>query len=277
VGLIYVNLEPNFRILKISALWVSSPAWFIFGLILVAFTFINCSNKGIPEIIDKQTNQKSADDSVISSDSLIMDPTGSLQASEVGSNRRPPTATPGNSGNSISNRDTFENYVRKGLVFFTEKSYTESVDMFTKAIELDPVSGVVFFHRGNAYLHMREYENALFDFDRALQLDPRVSHIYNGRGRAYSGKGDHESAIDDFSSAIELDPIDPISFYNRGSSYQLLGLREESIMDFTRAIELDSGFIYAYYNRGWAYKELGKQDLAALDFDMSCKLGGLMC
>ena len=64
-----------------------------------------------------------------------------------------------------------------------------------------------FFHRGNAYLHIREYENALFDFDRALQLDSRVSHIYNGRGRAYSGKGDHESAIDDFSSAIELDPI----------------------------------------------------------------------
>ena len=38
--------------------------------------------------------------------------------------------------------------------------------MFTKAIELDPISGVVFFHRGNAYLHIREYENALFDFDR---------------------------------------------------------------------------------------------------------------
>ena len=92
----------------------------------MAFTFINCSNKGIPEIIDKQTNQKSADDAVISSDSLIMDPSGSLQAPGVGSNRRPPTATPGNSGNLISNRDTFENYVRKGLVFFLLKNHIQS-------------------------------------------------------------------------------------------------------------------------------------------------------
>jgi len=277
VGLIYANLEPNLRILKISALWVGSPAWFIFGLILVAFTLINCTNNGISKITDKQTNQKSADDAIILSDSPMTKTDGTFQISDVATNRTHITATPGVSEKMIPNKDSFENYVQKGLGFFSEKSYTQSVDMFTKAIELNSSSGVVFFHRGNAYLHLRQYEKAIFDFDLALQFDPKVSLIYNGRGRSYSGKGDHKSAIDDFNSAIELDPSDPVPFYNRGSSYQLLGRREKAIMDFSRVIDLDPAFIYAYYNRGWAYKELGKQDLATLDFDMSCKLGGLMC
>ena len=246
-------------------------------LLLIFLLFLSCNNNGIPDSTGKQPIQSDAGDVVISSTPMITNLHGPVQASEVTSKQSKRTVTRNNSETLTADKNTFETYIQMGIISFTEKSYTRSVNMFTKAIDLNPRVGVVFFHRGNSYLHLRQYEKAIVDFDMALQFDPKVSQTYNSRGRSYSGKGDHESAIGDFNSAIELDPNDPIPFYNRGSSYQLLGQREDAIVDFSRAIELDSSFVHAYYNRGWAYKELGKQDLAALDFDMTCKLKGLMC
>ena len=261
---------------RFSSLSAFNVAKVVYGLILV-LTFsllLSCKNADISDGKSKEPNQS---DAVVSFDSLIHNPDGPTQAPEITLSQSQPTTTRNNFETVTPNKNTFETYVQMGIASFTEKKYMRSVDMFTKAIELNSRNGVVFFHRGNSYLYLRQYEEAIVDFDMALQFERKVSQIYNSRGRSYLGKGDHKSAIRDFNSAIELDPSDPIPFYNRGSSYQLLGQRGDAIADFSRAIELDSSFVYAYYNRGRAYKQLGNKELAELDFDMTCKLEGLMC
>ena len=250
-------------------------------LLLIFSLFLSCNNTGknniIPDSSDKHLIQRNRSDVAISSTPLITNSHELAHGPGIAPHRNGLTVTRNNAETSPSNKNTFENFVQMGIASFAEKSYSRSVDMFTKAIEINPRVGVVFFHRGNSYLHLRQYESAITDFNMALQFDSGVSQIYNSRGRSYAGKGQHQSAILDFDSAIALNPKDAIPFYNRGSSYQRLGQNEKAILDFNLAIELDSNFVNAYYNRGWAFRELGERDLAALDFDMTCKLKGLMC
>ena len=211
MGLIYANLEPNLRILKISALWVGSLAWFIFGLILVAFTFINCTNNGIPEITDKQANQKSADDAIILSDSPMTKTDGPFQISDVATNRTHITATPGVSEKMIPNKDSFQ---------------------------FDPKVSLIYNGRGRSYSGKGDHKSAIDDFNSAIELDPNDPVPFYNRGSSYQLLGRREKAIMDFSRVIDLDPGFIYAYYNRGWAYKELGKQDLATLDFDMSCKL---------------------------------------
>ena len=116
-------------------------------------------------------------------------------------------------------------------------------------------------------------DEAIELFNKALELDPKFSDAYSGRAFAYYRKGDNARAISDYSRVIELDPTNADVYISRGSSYNDTEKYDLALKDFNNAIELEPENARAYNNRGWAKKGLGDKDGACKDWKKSKKLG----
>lgn len=67
-----------------------------------------------------------------------------------------------------------------GELFRTQKKYTESIEMYNKAIALDNTKDDLFAERGISFYKVMDYNNALKDFDAALKIKPNTAiYIYN--------------------------------------------------------------------------------------------------
>ena len=146
------------------------------------------------------------------------------------------------------------------------------LDVYTKAIELNPTDAVAYNNRGSAKDDLGQYDAAIADYDRAIELDPTYVAAYNNRGIAKDNLGRYDAAIADYDRAIELDPADARTYYNRGNAKDDLGQYDAAIADYDRAIELDPTYVAAYNNRGNAKDDLGQYDAAIADYDRAIEL-----
>ena len=153
-----------------------------------------------------------------------------------------------------------------------QKEYEESIQYYTKAIDLKPDFASAYNNRGNAYSDKGENDRAIDDFNTAIQLKPNLAEPYSNRGNTYSGKGDYDLAIDDFNKAIELRPNLAKLYVNRGATYNDKGEHDRAIDDFNTALRLDPDDFKAYNNRGVAYKNKGEHDRAIEDYNKAIDL-----
>lgn len=131
-----------------------------------------------------------------------------------------------------------------------EGKHAESVEAFTKAIEMGSEPFISYLSRGAAYIQLKEADKAIEDFTRAIGAKPDNFRPYYYRGAAYMVKEDYKSAIKDFTKVIELNPDHGASFFARGTCFTQLGLDEEAERDIKTAITYSEaavqGFIDSY-------------------------------
>lgn len=63
-------------------------------------------------------------------------------------------------------------YAGLGNVFMKMNNLFESINNYTKAIELNPNCADYYFIRGKAFNQLGKHDEAINDFDRALELEP---------------------------------------------------------------------------------------------------------
>lgn len=126
---------------------------------------------------------------------------------------------------------------------------------------------------GNLKLRNDNYDGAIADFTRALELDPGTSVLYLLRGNAKKRKRDYAGAIADYTRAIEFDPeYKDVMFAARAGARELTGDLDGAIADYTRAIEIDPKFGGTYNLRGFARQKRGDVEGAAADFAQAERL-----
>ncbi|MBM4137528.1 MAG: tetratricopeptide repeat protein, partial [Nitrospira sp.] len=126
----------------------------------------------------------------------------------------------------LSATDWFE----KGYILAISGKYKEAIDVFNRAIELNPKDARAYNNRGSAYQDSGNYWQAINDYNRAIELDPNA-RAYNNRGSAYQDSGNYWQAINDYNRAIELDP-NARAYNNRGAAYYSLGNYKQAIKDY---------------------------------------------
>ena len=85
--------------------------------------------------------------------------------------------------------------------------YQRAIDSYSRALELGPDRGTVYFNRGLTYGYMRQHENAIADYTMALRYAPsRALMSYVKRGISYAALGQRDKAIDDFRKALQINP-----------------------------------------------------------------------
>eukprot|EP00798_Chlamydomonas_sp_ICE-L_P014048 gene14048-19985_t len=92
---------------------------------------------------------------------------------------------------------------------FKEKHYGDAIELYSKAISLNPNSAVYFSNRAFAYIKMELYGAAQQDATRAIELDPKYIKAYYRRANADFALGKPKLALKDFKMAARQAPNDP--------------------------------------------------------------------
>lgn len=92
----------------------------------------------------------------------------------------------------------YSHYVRG----FADKRYNEAIELYTKAIDLNPNVAVYYGNRSFAYLKTECFGYALNDATKAIELDKNYLKGYYRRAASHMALGKFKLALRDFEAVI---------------------------------------------------------------------------
>ncbi|XP_021969695.1 serine/threonine-protein phosphatase 5 isoform X1 [Helianthus annuus] len=92
---------------------------------------------------------------------------------------------------------------------FKANKFSQAIDLYTKAIELNGQNAVYWANRAFSHAKLEEYGSAIQDASRAIEIDPKYSKGYYRRGAAYLSMGKFKDALKDFQQVKRISPNDP--------------------------------------------------------------------
>ncbi|XP_041969486.1 serine/threonine-protein phosphatase 5 [Aricia agestis] len=92
--------------------------------------------------------------------------------------------------------------------FFKNQHYNEAIELYSKAIEKNPKSAVMYANRSIANMRMENFGYALSDASKAIELDRTYTKAYYRRAAAYMSLGKYKLALKDFEFVTQARPND---------------------------------------------------------------------
>src|SRR6185436_16794575 len=95
-------------------------------------------------------------------------------------------------------------------------------------------------------------------FKRAIEIDPEFAAAYNNLGAAYNALGRYQEAVVVLSSALRQRPDYAEAHYGLGVAYLNLGEYSKAVKAYQEAVRLNPNFSEARNSLGVAYNNWGK-------------------
>jgi len=136
--------------------------------------------------------------------------------------------------------------------------------LFDKAIQIDSRQPLYFYYKGEVLHVMERYTEAIEHFDQAIQLDPESNaDFYFTRANVFvdlfncsDEKSDYlRKAIESFEKAIEMNPNDVDYQIDLGNAYHSNKNMRKAEKCFKRAIELNPNKAEAYNGLGQVFND----------------------
>jgi TolB-like protein/Flp pilus assembly protein TadD len=152
------------------------------------------------------------------------------------------------------------------LYRMTKRSVEYAIQLFEKAIELDPRYAAAYAACSGAYGQMYQYFSRLekyrekaqeFSF-KALMYDSNLAEAYAAMGLSYFIWGKFEEAEASGRKAIELDPDNFIAYWTLGRIHFSTGQFEKALALFQKAIDIKPGFYVAHLDVKQTLVSLGR-------------------
>lgn len=143
---------------------------------------------------------------------------------------------------------------RDALYRLTKNNVHLAIQLFNRAIELDPRYAAAHAGLGESYATLYQYfeandtwlDKAIESSLKALMYDPTLSEAYTALGLAYFDKKQLDEAITSTLKAIELDSENYIAYWILGRIYFTTDRDEEAIQQFKKTIQLNPNFYNAH-------------------------------
>ncbi len=171
---------------------------------------------------------------------------------------------------STLNAEAFDYHLRaRGFLYrFSKNNINIAVQLFQKAIELDPRYAAAYAGLGEAYAYLYQYferrdvwlEKAIESSLKAQLYDPTLSEAYAALGVAYFNKKMLDDALTAGHKAIDLDPNNYIAYWILGRIYRETDRDTEAVELFKKVLELNPDFYTAYGDLRMVYERLGEKD-----------------
>jgi TolB-like protein/Tfp pilus assembly protein PilF len=166
------------------------------------------------------------------------------------------------------NAEAFDLCLRaKGFMYrMTKNDVNIAIELFQKAIEIDPDYASAYAGMGEAYSHLfHSYERgnpkildlAIETSLKAISMDSSLSEAFASLAQAYLHKDSMEKALEAGKKAIELDPNNFIGFWILGRIYYSNKKDVEAIELFDKVTKLNPEFYTAYSDIRMCYDRLG--------------------
>ena len=175
-----------------------------------------------------------------------------------------PTEKVGLTKKATLNAEAFDYHLRArdALYRLTKSNVHLAIQLFSKAIELDPRYAVAHAGLGEAYATLYQFfeskdaylDKAIESSLKALMYDPTLSEAYTALGLAYFDKKLLDEGITATLKAIELDKENFIAYWILGRIYYTTDRDEEAIQQFKTTIQLNPNFYNAYNDMLMTYE-----------------------
>lgn len=166
--------------------------------------------------------------------------------------------------------NTWERLFGRGITQSLIKQYTNSVNTYSQAIELNPANPFLYLNRSTTRAEMIDFISSIDNSYQRITIDSDPANRLNNRSkRTYN----YDEAIADLNKAAKLFPEFACIYYNRANLEAMTGDLPEAYEDYTKAIELDPHFAEAYYNRGIVQLFMKDTRKGCLDLSKAGELG----
>lgn len=163
----------------------------------------------------------------------------------------------------------------KYIITFQEEDFKAGVEMFKKAIELDPEYASAYIGLTWAYEHhyhvtqdRRDLEQAVDYCETALRFDPHSARSTALRGYYYyEYDGDFDQAFQAFQRALEINPNIGVVNFLTGACLLYHGLYHQALPYLLKTMELDPYYFWTPYKIAMCYMNIGEPEKAASYFE----------
>lgn len=142
-----------------------------------------------------------------------------------------------------------------------------AAECYSQAIQSAPSCVEAFFYRGNARLDQGRLQEAIADYLSALALAPDFLQAHNNLGMALTRAGQHTQARMTLEEAVRLAPHQPEVHCNLGVAHFNCNEFEKSLASYDRALALSPDYTEALNNRGNALMEMGRLTQAIQSYE----------
>ncbi|MFZ0487655.1 MAG: tetratricopeptide repeat protein [Arenicellales bacterium] len=99
--------------------------------------------------------------------------------------------------------------LQAGIGAMSDGEYEESIDRFSKVIEMDPDFAEGWNKRATAYYLNGELAKSMQDIQKTLSLEPRHFGAISGMGLIFLQEGDERAALKAFEEVLKIYPMAP--------------------------------------------------------------------
>ncbi|MBT4890430.1 MAG: tetratricopeptide repeat protein, partial [Rhodospirillales bacterium] len=138
--------------------------------------------------------------------------------------------------------------------------YEIAINLFSKALTIDPNISGVHFNLGRTFSELDKPDEAIFHYCAAIDRNPNFTEAYINLGSIFYNLEKYDKAVVNFTKAISINPDIAEAYNNLGMSYRIQGKLDDAILNYQKAVNVKPDFAGAYNSLGSAYKEAGMQD-----------------
>lgn len=99
--------------------------------------------------------------------------------------------------------------LQAGIDAMSEGNYEDSIDDFSKVIDMDPDFAEGWNKRATAYYLNGELAKSMQDIQKTLSLEPRHFGAISGMGLIFLQEGDERAALKAFEEVLKIYPMAP--------------------------------------------------------------------
>ncbi len=159
-------------------------------------------------------------------------------------------------------------YYLKGREYYyryRRQDNEHAIELFNKALELDPGYALAYAGLGDAYsqragrfgLEASWLDRAIEVSERAISIDPHSAEAHKSLGLAYMARGWRRRALDAYHKALEYNPNYYPAVGNIGTTNLALGEYGEALKWTRKGLSLNPTFAFSYSNVGYLFGCLG--------------------
>jgi tetratricopeptide (TPR) repeat protein len=166
-------------------------------------------------------------------------------------------------------------YVFLGSHQYEAGKYSEAIEVFRKALELNPRSDRAHYGLGLASLKkdpLNGVPEAVREFKTALRFNPRNARAHFELGALAVQENDLDAAVADLEKAIQLQPDLAEAYGELGKVYEHEGRLDDAEMAFRAAVRLEPHMTLALYHLARVLQARGSTDEAKAYFDQERQL-----
>jgi len=105
-------------------------------------------------------------------------------------------------------------FTNLGAAYLTEGDSLGAVDVYRRAVAMDPTYALAHNNLGGAFVDLRRFDDAIREFQIALKLVPDLPTAYIGIGNALRLEGKLDEAIWNYRRALQISPDNPGARHN---------------------------------------------------------------